>query len=204
MRGRGRGTSRPPLGLGLALAAASACTILAPRDDPSRFFTITPIVADEAPTRSGRPLALGVGPINLPRHLDRPEMVTRVGANEVHPAKFDYWAGSLQRQFESALAQNLQSLLGAEQLYTYPWYPGSKLDYTVEVDVREFERHADGQAHLAARWRIRQPADGRVVRTGQSKLARAATADPATTAAALSALLGDLTREIAAGIRAAG
>jgi len=185
-------------------ALIAACAVLSPHADPSRYFTLTPVAADAA-AGAPRALALGVGPITFPRYLDRPEIVTRVGPNEVQPAAFDYWAGSLPKQFEGALAQNLQTLTGADPVQAFPWYAGSALDLAVEVDVRGFERNSDGQAHLAARWRIRKGAAGKILSAGESNLARpAGGSDPGSTAAALSVLLGDFSREIAQGIRSAG
>ena len=104
----------------LAISVTSAsCTVLAPRADPSRFFVLTPL-ADAAPSSGGERVAsLGLGPIHLPRYLDRPEIVTRVGPNEVKPALFDYWGGSLTRQFETVLAQNMQTLVHADRIQLY-------------------------------------------------------------------------------------
>ena len=186
-------------------AVTSSCTVFSPRPDPSRFFTLTPISDADAAAGAPHALALGIGPITFPRYLDRPEIVTRIGPNEVQPAAFDYWAGSLPKQFEGALAQNLQALTASDQVQTYPWYAGSALDYAVEVDVRDFERNTDGQVHLSARWRIRKGAGGKILRGGESNLARPVGAsDPGSTAAALSGLLGDFSREIARGIGSAG
>ena len=182
----------------LVLGALAACSpkLLEPRPDPSRFFTLTPIedAGTDAAALKGR--VLGVGPITLPHYLERPEIVTRVAVNEVRKASFDYWAGSLQKQFGSTLAQNLQTLLAPSSIVNFPWFPGNPPDLAIEVDVIQFERGPDAEAHLVARWRLRKGAQ--VVRSQESKLARAATEDPASTVAALSELLAQLSREIAA------
>jgi uncharacterized lipoprotein YmbA len=188
--------------LALGLLFVAGCSVLSPRPDPSRFFTLTPI---GEPGTSPGALAghvLGIGPITLPPYLDRPELVTRVGPNEVRSAAFDYWAGSLAKQFETTLSHNLQALLGPSSLQASPWYAGAQPDLVVEVDVLQFERAVDGQAHLRARWRIRKGASGQLLRAEESNLAHPAEGDAGSTVAALSELLGQFSRELADAVRA--
>jgi uncharacterized lipoprotein YmbA len=187
------------IGVVSLLAVFAGCSIFAPRPDPSRFFTLTPIAGEGAPSEALRGKVLGIGPVTLPRYLDRPELVTRVGPNEVRQATFDFWAGSLQKQFATTLGQNMQILLAAGSIVPFPWYSGSPPDLSVEVDVLAFEPAADGQAHLVARWRVHKGAA--TVKASESNLSRPAGGDPAASVAALSELLGQLSGEIAAAAR---
>jgi len=177
------------------LGALAACSLLTPRPDPSRFFTLTPIAESGDTSAPLRGRVLGLGPITLPQYLDRPELVARVGPNEVRKAVSDYWAGSLQKQFAGTLSQNLQSLVAPSSIVPYPWYAGSPPDVAVEVDVLELERGPDGQVRLVARWRVRKGAT--ITRAAETKLAQPTTEDATATAAALSELVGQLSREIA-------
>jgi uncharacterized lipoprotein YmbA len=185
----------------LGLLLVSGCSILSPRPDPSRFFTLTPIAEPGPNPGALAGHVLGIGPITFPPYLDRPELVTRVGPNEVRSAAFDYWAGSLAKQFETTLSHDLQALLGPSSVQSYPWYAGGQPDLVVEVDVAEFERAIDGQAHLQAGWRLRKPS-GEVLRAAETKLARPAAGDPGSTVAALSELVGEFSRELADAVRA--
>jgi len=185
-----------PLAMLSALAAFVACgAILAPRPDLSRYFTLTPI--GDAGSTSGKLAGrtLGIGPVTLPQYLDRPELVWRVGPNEIRQATFEFWAGSLAKQISTTLAENLRTLLGPSEIVSYPWYPGTRLDVAVEIDVVRFELAKDGAAHLDARWRVRKGAN--VARAEESTLDRPVTGDTGATVAALSELLGDLSRAIA-------
>ena len=186
----------------LGLLLVSGCSVLSPRPDPSRFFTLTPI--GEAGPNPGALAGhvLGIGPITFPPYLDRPELVTRVGPNEVRSAASDYWAGSLAKQFETTLSHDLQALLGPSSVQSYPWYAGGQPDLVVEVDVAQFERAIDGQAHLRGLWRLRNGKSGTVLRAGESNLAHLAAQDAGSTVAALSELLGQFGRELADAARA--
>jgi uncharacterized lipoprotein YmbA len=189
---------------GLAISSLlAACTLLGPRPDASRFFILTPLHPQSSPSGGARVTSLGIGPIHLPSYLDRPEVVTRVGPNEVKPAVFDYWAGSLSRQFEAVLAENLQALVGAGRVQMYPWYKGATPDLAVEVDVIRFEASSDGRVELVARWWLRRGSQVEPLRSGETVLN--GTVDgtgPAAATQALSKLLGDFSREIARAITA--
>jgi uncharacterized protein len=189
-------TARRTLAMLAALVAFGACGgILAPRPDLSRYFTLTPI--EDAGSTSGKLAGrtLGIGPVTLPQYLDRPELVWRVGPTEIRQATFEFWAGSLAKQISTTLAENLRSLLGPSEIESYPWYPGTRIDVAVEIDVVRFELANDGAAHLDARWRLRKGMN--VVSAENSNLARPVTGDTGATVAALSELLGDLSRAIA-------
>jgi uncharacterized protein len=185
----------------LALLAACNVRVLEPRPDPSRFFTLTPGAAPSGATGALAGQVLGVGPITFPHYLDRPELVTRIGPNEVRHAASDYWAGSLAEQFLATLKQNLQALLAPSAISLYPWYPASQPDVAVEVDLQRFERASDGGAHLVARWRLRR--GGRIVHAAESNAERPSGEDPGAAAAALSELLDAFSREIADAVREA-
>ncbi len=183
----------------LLAAVLAGCTIFTPTADRSRFFMLTPIA-----TVAGAPFAgsVGLGGVTLPPHLDRPEIVTRVSPNEIRRATFDYWAETFADQFKATLAQDLQALLGGGPVAIYPWYAAAAPDVVVEVDVQSFERATDGQAHLVAHWRIRRGSARKSVATGDFDRARPlGGSTPEDTAAALSALLGDLGGELASAIR---
>jgi len=185
----------------LAAATIASCSVLTPRPDPSRFFVLTPL-PDAASAATGNHVSsLGVGPILLPRYLDRPEIVTRVGPNEVKPAVFEYWAGSLSHQFQTVLTQNLQALVHPDRVQTYPWYAGAAPELVVEVDVQRFEPSSDGRVDLVARWRVRKGSALGTLRAGDSNLTRPlSSADADTVAVALSGLLDDFSRELAKAI----
>ena len=69
-----------------------ACSPLAPRPDHSRFFILTPdstnTDAYSKPVATGAStLTLGIGPIDFPGYLPRPELVTLASANEVEQSR---------------------------------------------------------------------------------------------------------------------
>ena len=182
-----------------AAVALSGCALFrSPSTQQTEFFVLSAI-AQPGEITSGRPLAVGIGPISLPAYLARPEMVRRVADNQLVFDEFTRWAEPLKNNFEHVLATDLDILMGFQQMALYPWYDTTPLDYAVGVAVLRFERQSGDIASLSARWSIRNRA-GAVLVSRESQFSRPA-GDPAQTAAALSAVTADLARDIAAAMR---
>ena len=175
----------------LFVVLSAGCALLHPGPDRSRYFTLTASSnADAGESKPRRDLAIGLGPITLPDYLDRPEVVFRVGGNELHPGAFDVWAVPLADQFKSTLARDLAVLIDGCEVTTYPWYPR-----TFDATVRA--------AHLVVRWAVRDGEgshDGPVRESTFS--APLAGNDARDAVAALSAVLGDFSREIVSAVLA--
>jgi uncharacterized lipoprotein YmbA len=128
-------------------------------------------------------------------------MMTRVGPNRVEFSDANRWAESLEINFARTLAQNLKLLLDADQVVTFPWFASTELNYTVPVDVLRFECDGDGNAQLSARWTIKDAEGKQLLETRDSNLSQPASSSGAEgSVAALSAVLGDLSQEIAVAV----
>jgi uncharacterized lipoprotein YmbA len=175
------------------------------RSNPSEFYVLTTVTEPEPvePSSEALDVSVGLGPIELPEYLDRPQLVTRLGENEVAVSEYERWAGSLEGDVREALEVNLAVLLQTHDIHLHPWYATTHIDYHVSIGVVRFERTATGSAELVAGWEIKngdsgERYDNRVLRISQL-------ADTATTAGAVAALsraLGEFSEELAAAIRA--
>ena len=134
----------------LALAGCGSGT------EPSSYYLLSAMPAPEAPILSdvSDQLAVGVGPISLPAYLDRPQLVTRASPNRLNLAEFDRWAEPLRDMFSRTLAEDISSLAGTDLVYVLPRRDTPALDYQVPVEVFRFDRDAEGQVKLLARWSI--------------------------------------------------
>ena len=98
-----------PLAAGLiAGAALTACSA----SPPTRFYVLDEV----APAAAPAPLPAASPPVRLEppligAEMDRPELVTRSGANRVHVAAFDRWAAPLDAQVQRVLAEDLAAQL---------------------------------------------------------------------------------------------
>jgi uncharacterized protein len=213
---------RPYSGL---LAALAVLTPLAlggcASDQPTRLYKLS-AMAEKPVTPATHGVAIGVGPITLPKYLDRPQLVTGVSSNQLSQANLDQWGGELNDNMTRVLASNLADLLGTDRVSLYPWKNQAPIDYQVTLDVTQFEQDADGKTVLSAFWSIVNPNNGNVLTmrrstyreagapaaasgsataSGSAAAGGSSTSDPYNAvAAAMSRDLEALSRDIAAAI----
>lgn len=172
---------------------------------PSRFYVLSSLpdsgTEREIATEEGC-ITIGIGPVEIAPYLDRPQIVTRVSANELHLADFDKWAEPLKDSFSRVLSENLSALLCADAIAVFPWRGSTPIDYRVEVAVVRLDGKLGGDAFLVAQWTIFGE-DGRTVLLTR-KSSYTEPADPRdyeALVAAQSRTVANLTRDIAAAIK---
>jgi uncharacterized protein len=181
------------------------CGSFSAKPDPSRFFTLSalpPLAPDAAKSPAESPgISLGIGPVSLPGYLDRQEIVTRVAQNQINLSENDRWAEPLEENFTRVLSQNIATLLRADRIGAYPWAIDKRPVYQVEIEVLRFEADAAQQAQLVARWLIRNTTQKDAARYREARLSKAVQErSTEASVAALSEVLAELSREIAAAI----
>ncbi len=129
---------------------------------PTRFYVLSQVPAGLKPADPPAPRSVGVGPVNLPQYLDRPQIVTRISSNQLAVGEFDQWGGQLDDTFARTLAGNLSTLLGTDEVQLYPWKDDASLNYQVTVDVINFEQDVDGSSLLDVYWSLVDPTTGKV------------------------------------------
>jgi uncharacterized protein len=186
-----------------AMIAAAALTALSgcATSPATRFYVLTPVVSGAEPMLMSDPLTIGIRAVTLPEELDRPQIVTRTGANTVHIAEFDRWSAPLRDGVMAQIGANLAALLPGDRVETYPWTRGTAVDREVVVDITQFDGELSGQCTLRARWKVRARNAAPSAVYGQSSLSEASGPDYASLVAAQSRLLGALSAEIANAIR---
>jgi uncharacterized lipoprotein YmbA len=131
---------------------------------PIEFYTLTPLVgiteADET-AGLGNAVAVGVGPLQIPKLIDRPQIISRDDGNRISVDEFHRWGGSLYEDFLIVLTLNLAALLRTNQVAAYPWEEYFGPDYRIYMEVHQFEGRLGEYAQLNITWTItgRQPAD---------------------------------------------
>ena len=137
------------LALVVAIALSGACM---GRSDPARYYVLAGVQHEAAVASSARP-ELGVGPVTLPRYLDRANIVTRRDT-ELEVAEFDRWGEPLGDSVPRAIGANLATLLGTERIAVFPWPGATTVEHQVIIDVIRFDGRLGGDVVLEARWRI--------------------------------------------------
>ncbi|NOX24979.1 MAG: membrane integrity-associated transporter subunit PqiC [Deltaproteobacteria bacterium] len=179
----------------------AACATTPPAD----FYLLTPLARLKAPVAAPgerSALSLGIGPINVPKYLDRPQIVTRANRNTLRLAEFNRWAEQLKNNITQVMAENLSILLATNQVETFPWQRQRPIDYQVVMNIMQFERDPAGNARLLVRWRLMN-GEGKQVLKGRKSLitVKPKGRDYDSLVAALSKTLAAISREIAGAIK---
>jgi uncharacterized lipoprotein YmbA len=180
------------------------CSPLAPRPDYSKFFILTPLSDDRLPTMTastaGRPnpqLTLGIGPIDFPDYLRRPEVVTLTSPNQITLSQDRRWGEPLDKNFSRVLSEDLSRLLNTQRIEKYPWSHKTQVDYQIVIDVQRFETSSDGQSQLLARWIVKDGATGKNIYASETNAGTPVKGGDTGVSEALSSDLATLSREIA-------
>jgi uncharacterized lipoprotein YmbA len=152
-------------------------------------------------TAAERGPVIGVGPITLPKYLDRPQLVSRASRNQLALGEFDRWAEPLQENVSRVLAENLALLIPTEHILLNPWPRSATLDYQVGVEVLHFDGWVGGESSLIARWSLLDRAERELVSRKVHLNAPAGGRDYEALVVAMNQMLEALSRDIAAAIQ---
>lgn len=166
----------------------------------TRFYVLSPVSIGETMADAAAPagLSVEVGEVRVPRYLDRPQLVSRSADNQLHVAEYHQWGGDLGKDMGRVLAQNLSRLLNTSNVSSVPYRPAGDPVIRLDMDVMQFEPGPDDQVHLSVQWRLSRGRDGHPLTSRVSDLQATGGVDaPGARVAAMSRLLGQLSREIA-------
>jgi uncharacterized lipoprotein YmbA len=194
--------------IGIICLIGVGCSPLAPQQDYSKFFILSPLPA-AAPgkmTASTSPkpdptLTLGIGPIDFPDYLRRPEVVTLTSPNQIRLSQERRWGEALDKNFSRVLAEDLSRLLDTQRIEKYPWSHKSQVDYQIVIDVQHFETSSDGESQLVARWIIKEGSTGKDLFASETTATTSVASGDTGASLALSKDLATLSADIAARVR---
>jgi uncharacterized protein len=196
---------RPMLRVLVAVTLGASLMVGGCASQPSRFYLLSASPSTEAAslhTSGQQGLTIGVGPVTLPRYVDRPQIVTRTSPYEINVAEFDRWAEALDANFSRVLAENLSTLLPSARVVMPPWPRATPIDYQVSVDVTHFLSQVGGDSVLIADWTLFKGEGQDALTSGRSRFSAAPGGqDYAAIVAAMSQTVASLSREIATAIK---
>lgn len=184
----------------LAVGLLGGCA----RSQPTRFYILTSSPGSEPTSHApvtAEQLVIEIGPVDFPKYLDRPQIVSCTNGSRLKLAEFDRWAEPLRQSFGRTLAENLSDLLSTERVVLFPWKRGGPIDYRITIEVIRFDGTPGGEASMIARWALLGPDGNEIAAPRRSRITvstRQAGYDGV--AAAMSEAVEELSREIVAAI----
>lgn len=143
-------------------------------------------------------LSLAIGPVTIPAYLDRAQIVTRMGGNELRVDEFRHWAEPLKAAISLVIRENLSMLTDAGHVLSYPVKRATVIDYQISLDVLRFDADAAGNVTLKSVWWIVEPDDHQRLMERRSTIVQASGSnDTADVVEAMSMTLAELSREMA-------
>jgi len=153
---------------------------------PTNFYTLSDTATEmTAPAGVGHVAITGV---TIPGEIDRPEIVRRVGPNELSVAESDRWAAPLDDTIRRVLTDDIGRRT-----------PGAAAEprRPVTVDIHEFYGDTSCNVTLRAVWTLKQAG---AQATAEEIHAPSSGSCPTTLAATMSIALGQLSDRIIAGV----
>jgi len=147
----------PLFALALFVVSVTGCAT----SPSSKFYQLTSVQSRTSVARDDSPchgLVIAIGPVRIPDYLDRPQIVTRFGKNELKLSEFDRWAGSLESDVSRVLVEDMSSVMPADRFSVVRWTPylESQMPAScrVEVLVDRFEGALGSSVLLKAQWTV--------------------------------------------------
>jgi uncharacterized lipoprotein YmbA len=124
----------------------------------SRFYTLTPVETRKPSVNSGLDVAVMVGPVTIPDYLDRRQIMTRSGRNELILAEYDRLGGSLDGEITRVLIAGLGERLTPARIAVLSWRSSALTDarriYRVPIAVTRFDGTPGETVVLTAAWGV--------------------------------------------------
>ena len=194
--------------LAAALALGAGCVSLK-RTPEARFFVLRSVAEppSSAPSDTRRGF-VGVAAVRLPGHLDRPQLVTWTAPGELRIDEFLRWGEPLDDGFTRTLTENLQTLLPDHFVARAPWRASVVPRCRVVTELRVFGLQPEGVIRLDGSWALLPAQGARPLARGTARFHRGplpfgpSGVDPTAEVDAMSELIADLSRDVAAAVQA--
>ena len=191
-------TSRPVTAAGFAIVAAFVIAVLTlmgacSSSPPARFYTLSD-TAPEVPPPSGVTL-ISITGVTIPGELNRPELVRRVGPNQLNISGLDRWAAPLDETIRRVLSDDLARRVPR---------PAPGPQHFVAIDIREFYGDAGCNVTLRAAWTLKQAHSEATPANIEEIHVPSSGACPVMLPETMSIALGQLSDRIIAGVARSG
>lgn len=98
---------------------------------------------------------IGIGPIQLPEYLNRPQIVTRLSQYHLNVSEFNRWVEPVNDSISRLLVINLSNNLNSNRVYLVPRNDREQpLELRIAIDFGRFDGQLGKEVFLEVRWTI--------------------------------------------------
>ncbi len=167
----------------------------------SRFYALNSIEgasAEQMSALDGQGAVVSIGHVEIPNTIDRPQLVTYSGSNQVEIHEFDRWAGSIKDDITRVLIENLSSILAKDRIWVVSWRNPVAADFRIDINITKFGSVSDKEVALSAQWTVKEGVKKKVIHIYESSLSEPTEGSGrAAEVAAMSRVIEKLSRELA-------
>jgi len=168
---------------------------------PAHYYTLAPLQPPAVKAASVPTFTVAVGPVITPDQLQRPQIATRASENQINFSDFHKWAGTLADETKRVLVVNLNALLSGARAAVTTDDMAIDPDYRVVVNINRFDGLPGGSVWLNAVWTLKEQKGKMATAVNQSVIEEPVSGQGyPDLVSAQSRAIGQLSREIAAGI----
>ena len=170
----------------------------------ARFYVLSPTEHPHRECPGGSIAAIRIAPVEVPRYVDRPQLVFRRTDTEIDLAETSLWAEPLKEAIPRVLALDLRAMLCADILVDSA-KRSHRPDFLLTVSVNRLDGTPGGQTVLDVTWTITDEREKKDILLRTSRFTEPMCPDaPHCLPEAYSRLLAAFSREIAAAFSALG
>lgn len=183
--GQARWSLRSSMRAALAITLVATCAGCSTPSASERFYALSdgssstsaPVATSTAASNALPGIVISA--VTVPELVDRPQIVTRDGANHVNVAEQQLWAEPLKNGIGRVLAVRLAKTLAdagrPARVAAYPQTSIANPDVRVTIDVQRFDAMPGGDAVIDVLWSVRRTSDDSI-RSGRTVATRPITA----------------------------
>lgn len=159
---------------GWAVLAMFCCSVVACAgglSTPAQFYMLNPVAQTTAGrTGEAEPATVRVSlePVEIPRYLNRPQIVTHMDGAIYHVDEFNQWLEPLGDNLTRVIGENLSEMLGSDGIDILTVNRAMSTDFRIAVQILRLDGTRGRQAVMVARWSIFDQTEGSLVWTRRS------------------------------------
>lgn len=120
---------------------------------PTSFYNLSSYDNGVVKVKNVRKVSVGIDFVVVPGYLERPQIVTIKGDNELDLSEFDRWAEPLSNSMQRVIATNIASVMTSATVRPATSNRRS-FDYIVLVEINKFDGKFGEKAVLEAWWTV--------------------------------------------------
>ena len=169
---------------------------------PVTYYNLTPLPSAQPrprPSETHPPMAIGIGPVQLPDALSRVQIAARLNPQRLKYDDSQRWSGSLSDDFVVVLTEDIAARLPEQAtVAAFPWGSYFQPSHRLVLNVSRFDGTPGAEVELSARWTITDSSGKETLLSRKSTLQVKVTGDDfQSLVTAHSQALADLAQEIA-------